>query len=110
MSKLRVNAFSISADGFGAGPDQNREHPLGRAVVEEARRRGVAIPRAEDFRALPGRGVRATVGRDFVEVCSPDTYQGALPDELAPIVGAGATAALVVGLEKMTDPTPGRRR
>ena len=30
MSKLRVNAFTISADGFGAGPDQSREDPLGR--------------------------------------------------------------------------------
>jgi dihydrofolate reductase len=30
MSRLCVNAFSVSADGFGAGPDQSREHPLGR--------------------------------------------------------------------------------
>jgi dihydrofolate reductase len=30
MSRVRVNAFSISADGFGAGPDQSREAPLGR--------------------------------------------------------------------------------
>lgn len=30
MSRLRVNAFTVSADGFGAGPDQSREHPLGR--------------------------------------------------------------------------------
>jgi dihydrofolate reductase len=29
MSRLRVNAFSISLDGFGAGPDQSRESPLG---------------------------------------------------------------------------------
>jgi dihydrofolate reductase len=29
MSKLRVAAFSISADGYGAGPNQRREHPLG---------------------------------------------------------------------------------
>ena len=30
MSKLRVNAFTVSADGFGAGPDQGRDEPLGR--------------------------------------------------------------------------------
>ena len=30
MSKLRVNAFSVSADGFGAGPGQGLDHPLGR--------------------------------------------------------------------------------
>ena len=29
MSKLRVACFSVSADGFGAGPDQRLENPLG---------------------------------------------------------------------------------
>ncbi|WP_092357319.1 dihydrofolate reductase family protein [Collimonas sp. OK242] len=29
MSKLRVHAFSISLDGYGAGPDQNLDNPLG---------------------------------------------------------------------------------
>jgi len=29
MSKLRVNGFSISIDGYGAGPDQDLNHPLG---------------------------------------------------------------------------------
>ena len=29
MSRLRVNAFGISLDGFGAGPDQALEHPMG---------------------------------------------------------------------------------
>jgi len=29
MSRLRVESFSISLDGFGAGPDQSLENPLG---------------------------------------------------------------------------------
>jgi len=29
MSKLRVNCFSLSLDGFGAGPDQSLDNPLG---------------------------------------------------------------------------------
>jgi dihydrofolate reductase len=29
MAKLRVHSFSISLDGYGAGPDQRVEHPLG---------------------------------------------------------------------------------
>jgi dihydrofolate reductase len=29
MSKLRVNCFSISIDGYGAGPNQSLENPLG---------------------------------------------------------------------------------
>jgi dihydrofolate reductase len=30
MSKVRVAAFSVSLDGFGAGPDQSLQAPLGR--------------------------------------------------------------------------------
>ena len=29
MSRLRIDSFSISIDGFGAGPHQSLEHPLG---------------------------------------------------------------------------------
>ena len=29
MSKLRVNGFALSLDGFGAGPDQSLQNPLG---------------------------------------------------------------------------------
>ena len=29
MTKLRVNAFAISIDGYGAGPNQSLENPLG---------------------------------------------------------------------------------
>jgi dihydrofolate reductase len=30
MGMIRVSAFAISLDGYGAGPDQGRAHPLGR--------------------------------------------------------------------------------
>lgn len=30
MTKLRVNCFSVSLDGFGAGPDQSVDNPLGK--------------------------------------------------------------------------------
>jgi len=29
MAKLRVQSFAVSLDGYGAGPDQDLEHPLG---------------------------------------------------------------------------------
>jgi dihydrofolate reductase len=32
MSRLRVNAFTVSADGFGAGPDQGLDKTLGRGA------------------------------------------------------------------------------
>ncbi|HET7235160.1 MAG TPA: heavy metal translocating P-type ATPase [Actinomycetota bacterium] len=37
------------------------EHPIARAIVEGARERGVAVPDVRGFRAVPGRGARATV-------------------------------------------------
>lgn len=30
MPKVRVDAFAVSLDGYGAGPDQSLDHPLGR--------------------------------------------------------------------------------
>jgi cation-transporting P-type ATPase D len=81
---------------LAAAAEQFSEHPLGRAIVAEARRRGVTIPAAEDFRAVPGRGVRATVGRDFVEVCSLESFSGVLPSGATHPLAAGATAAVVV--------------
>jgi len=29
MSRLRIESFTLSLDGFGAGPDQSLDHPLG---------------------------------------------------------------------------------
>ncbi|HET7865555.1 MAG TPA: dihydrofolate reductase, partial [Burkholderiaceae bacterium] len=29
MSKLRIHAFSVSLDGYGAGPAQSLDNPLG---------------------------------------------------------------------------------
>lgn len=33
MSKVRVAGFSISIDGFGAGPEQSLDNPLGLKLV-----------------------------------------------------------------------------
>ena len=34
MTRVRVAGFSISLDGFGAGPDQGLENPLGKRGLE----------------------------------------------------------------------------
>jgi len=52
MTKVRVNAYSISVDGFGAGPDQSLENPLGRG--------GEALH--EWF--VPTRGFQQVYGRE----------------------------------------------
>ena len=47
------------------------EHPLARAVVEEAFRRGIALPEVQGFEAVTGHGVRARLGQATLLVGSP---------------------------------------
>jgi P-type E1-E2 ATPase len=47
------------------------EHPLARAVVEEAFKRGIALPEVQGFEAVAGRGVRARLGNKGLLVGSP---------------------------------------
>ena len=56
-----------------AAAEQLSEHPIGRAIVEAARRRHLAVPPAEDFRATPGVGVTARVGQRTVSVHRADS-------------------------------------
>ena len=52
---------------LAASAESYSEHPLGRAIVEEAAARGIALAPASGFAALPGHGVRATVeGREVL--------------------------------------------
>ena len=47
------------------------EHPLGRAVTAAARGAGLTLARADDFTAVPGRGVTALIGGRVVEIGRP---------------------------------------
>jgi Cd2+/Zn2+-exporting ATPase len=44
-----------------AAVEAHSEHPIGAAIVEEARARGVVFGRAQNMRALPGLGAEGTV-------------------------------------------------
>jgi len=47
---------------LGAAADAQSEHPLAAAVVEAATRRALALDAASHFEAVPGHGVKASVG------------------------------------------------
>lgn len=65
-----VGEFPSADDvlALAAGVEQYSEHPLGRAIVLAAQDRLLRVETAEDFRALPGRGVTGRVGRRTVTV------------------------------------------
>jgi P-type Cu2+ transporter len=44
-----------------AAAERDSEHPLAQAIVEAAAARGLDVPRAETFEAVPGHGLLATV-------------------------------------------------
>jgi Cu+-exporting ATPase len=46
---------------LAASLERESEHPLGAAILQEARARGLSIASASDFRVLSGRGVSGTV-------------------------------------------------
>ncbi len=73
--------------GLAASAEQPSEHPLARAIVQEAQRRGLKLEAAESFQAEPGFGVEARVGGRRVRI-------GRVADAAAP-VGDFATATLV---------------
>ncbi len=92
-----------AADGFdstrvlrlAAAAEQYSEHPLGRAVTAAARAQGIAVPPATGFLAIPGRGVRATVGAALVQVLTPAAVAEDLPS-VRRFEEQGATAVVVV--------------
>ena len=85
-----------------AGVEAGSEHPIAKAVVEQARRRGLTVAVARETQVLPGRGVQGYVGEDRVRVGSPTWFarEGfALPASLAQALrrmeAAGQTVMLV---------------
>ena len=51
-----------------AAVEAKSEHPVARAIVDAARKEGLAIPGVSDFASDTGYGVRATVNGDRIEV------------------------------------------
>ena len=60
-----------------AAVEQSSEHPIAAGILREAEDRGLDVPDADDFEAITGKGVRATVDGTEVRVLSP----GAAADE-----------------------------
>jgi Cu2+-exporting ATPase len=71
--------------GLAASVEADSEHPLARAIVDGARRRGVETRPALGFEALPGRGARAKVHGHEVYVGGPRVLEelGLAPHPLA---------------------------
>ena len=80
------------------------EHPLGEAVLREARRRSLNLTKPDSFRAIPGQGVQAMIGGAEVLVgnqvlmANRDIDLAALESAMEIIV-AGAATPLWVAID-----------
>ena len=68
-SVVEIVSDELPADdllSLAASVERGSEHPLGRAIVQAANERGLRTSAVEDFRALPGFGVSATLNGDSI--------------------------------------------
>ncbi len=86
---------------LAAAVERRSEHPLARSIVEYVQARGLTIPDASEFHAIPGSGVeglvegrRVRVGRgvEAIEVSVDGEVRGSI--EVADAVRAGAKEAI----------------
>ncbi|MDQ3137450.1 MAG: HAD-IC family P-type ATPase, partial [Gemmatimonadota bacterium] len=78
---------------LAASLEHDSEHPVARAVVASAAERGLSIPRAEEFQAIPGYGVEGRLGGRVLAVGGPNLLAqrtATLPPELARFTEAAA--------------------
>ncbi len=87
------------AIALAAAAESFSEHPIGRAICDAARRRGLPVPAAREFSAQFGGGVRAQVDGAAVLVGSPGFLRGnsVAPIEVAGDIGYGVAQLAVNG-------------
>jgi Cd2+/Zn2+-exporting ATPase len=95
---------------ISAAIEANSEHALGKAIVHEARHRGIAPRRAEGFQALAGRGAIARVGDTAYFVGSPyllkerGALDGSAQAAVADLQQRGRSVTLLARAGEMGEP------
>jgi heavy metal translocating P-type ATPase len=84
---------------MAASAEYPSEHPLARAIVAAAQQQDLTLYRTTEFTSTPGRGIRARVGNDIVEVGNPgllgDHTDAAADRAVRDCERAGRTAVVV---------------
>jgi Cu+-exporting ATPase len=70
-----ISGQGNDALGMAAAIQSGSEHPLGRAVVQEAARLALSLPVASEVKVEAGRGIRATVAGRKIVIGSPRWMQ-----------------------------------
>ena len=76
-----MNADSLLA--LAASAEQGSEHPLGKAIVRQARQQGLALGEPAGFKAHGGFGVQADIDGYAVKVGKPKWFQNGFAADVA---------------------------
>ena len=86
---------------LAASAERGSEHPLGKAIVDEAGTRGAKLLSMRDFRAFPGHGLEANVDERKIYLGNEKFMAGrgvdatGPPDEIRRLESQGKTAILI---------------
>lgn len=89
---------------WAAAVEIHSEHPLGKAIVQHARDRGVTFSSASEFTAMAGGGVTGIVDNQRISVGRPDTKQsttGATGGQSLVVIRASDR---IIGTVTLSDP------
>jgi P-type Cu2+ transporter len=81
---------------IAAAAESDSEHPLARAIVDAARRRGLMVPVSSDFTSSPAVGVTARVDGKTVRVGGPRLLEEAGHAELPEAEGWRGEGAIIL--------------
>ncbi|MBI5229383.1 cadmium-translocating P-type ATPase [Candidatus Micrarchaeota archaeon] len=92
-----VEAMGMSEEKlleYAAAVEKHSEHPLAEAVVNEAKNRRISFRKASGFKAVPGKGVEASVGGRKAYVGKPDGKDRKLTARINALESKGKTVLL----------------
>jgi len=68
ITMIRGTTARTEALYLAAAAESMSEHPLARAIVRQAKEKGLEPPQPEKFEAIPGKGIKATVSRREIAI------------------------------------------
>jgi len=89
--------------GIAASLEALSEHPIAKAIIEEAKEEGVTLKTVDDFRALAGKGVMGRIGKEIYYVGSRRLFKelsADFPEEEAWKLENEGKTVIFVGNEK----------
>jgi Cu2+-exporting ATPase len=97
----REGLSSDDALAIAAAVERDSEHTIAQGIVKSAEERGLSLPRAADFRAIPGQGVKATVGGREIQLGGPALLHQ-ISAEIAPALQGAIDRAAARGQSAIT--------